>query len=228
MSARLREMSMQQAHAAARRAHRPVERESAVYELRDEFEPSIESADRAGAMAAAAVSGWGIARAAERAKRAAVVQVAWLANHEQPGGKLGFHLRYEPVRRELGMCVRDAGTLLPAQHLDNRLCSDMRSVAARSGAEYLWPTGRELWCVIKVRAPWRIRLAWSAPASGHHPRFTYEPCESEELARRAAAWALGCAHGDSQDVHVVEVHIQGPTDPDAVWSEFDAESVAGG
>lgn len=169
-----------------------------------------------GAAVAATTHDWGIARAASRARHAAVVQAAWLLVNEHPRGDVGVYLRLEVARRGLTVLISDAGTLLP----DLEPGSRWRSLLTGCGcADACLPIsgGRELSCVMKVRPDWAIRLTWRAETLSHlgHPPYSYDWCDTREQALvRVRTYLHGVGTG-AEFTALLAVHIQGPEQSEA-------------
>jgi len=154
------------------------------------FDATPEGAEAAGAAAAQRAAELGIERVAERARIAMAVLVSWLANHGHRGGRITAGMRYHVKTRELELRASDAGSLLPALFEGEQFRHMLATAGDIDNGAWPLPVGRAVWTRLRVPA-FTVRYTWSVPAGIVHPEHTYEHCDTEELAERAARWAVG-------------------------------------
>jgi len=160
-----------------------------------------------------AVRQWGIWWTGEGARRLAHAQATWLLAYDHPKRThLYLHAEYSGVRRLLTIMVGDPGSMLPALVIGDRW---RMSLAGALCADAFHQGGRDrrLRCVVRVRAPWRVRKTWDTDRlEGTHPELTFEDCDGQDAVRGTLAAVL------RQDA-VRAAHWQGPDDRDEVWHE---------
>jgi hypothetical protein len=117
------------------------------------------------------------------------VLVSWLVGNGNCGGWIAAGMRFDVKTRELELRAGDAGTLLPTTFEGERLSSML--AAAEDVDSGAWPlqVGRVVWARLHVPR-FTVRYTWRVPAGMVHPVHSFEQCDNEELAERAAQWAV--------------------------------------
>jgi hypothetical protein len=199
--------------------------ESGRLALRDTFDGDLLGANSLGSATAAAARQWGVWWIAGLAARAALVSALWLLRHEHPEGVLKLRLGFDPVRRDLTIAVRDAGSMLPVLHTGDELRADLAGIDAYFDARHLSGSGRELMIAIRVRPPYRVRLTWDIERfSQPHPRYTFDYQETEQGALQAVEDALRGIGGGAPQSALLAVEYQGPEDDPETWYSPDSGS----
>lgn len=176
----------------------------------------IDDASGACALAEAARTAaqrWGIQWTGDGAWRLAHAQATWLLAYDHPKRThLYLHAEYSSARRLLTIMVGDPGGMLPVLVMGDRWRMSLAG-AVRADAFHQGGRDRRLRCVVRVRAPWRVRKTWDTSLlEGTHPEYTFEGCDGQDAVRGTLTAAL-------REGAVRAAHWQGPDDCDEAWHE---------
>lgn len=179
-----------------------------------EYDDDLEGASALAEAVRTATRRWGIGWIEGRAGSLAHTQAGWLLANDHPASThLRVHAEYSSDVCTFTIMVGDPGGLLPALEAGDQWRLSLGPVLS-ADAFHRGGRDRRLRCVLKVRAPWRVRITWdTARLEGIHPEHSIEDCGSADDAIRAVSIALG-------HEAVRTAHWQGPEDRDDVWREL--------